>query len=102
MTTVAEHASNIIDLAATADSLVAQFRQLVADLQVEEAAIYEAADAEGITVPDVIAGRRRLASYALTLAGYAEGRDLPPELSQTVTELATAAWGGFLIEPEDI
>jgi len=96
MTTVAEHASNIISLAETADSLVASFRELVANLNAEEAALYAAAAVEGVEVTDAVAGRRRLASYALTLARYAEGRDLPPNLAKSVTELATAAWSEFV------
>lgn len=101
MATVAEHAENIIDLAATADSLVAQFRQLVADLNAEETAIYDAARTEGIVVPDVIAGRRRLASYALTLAGYAEGRDLRNSRSLSPNSPPTHGASRF-VEQEDI
>lgn len=87
MPTVAQHAQNIIDLAEQADSLIEQLRPVLEGIEAAEGALYREAVNNAPAVSDAIAGRRRLAQYA-------QGRAFKPQFSQTVTELATAAWQG--------
>lgn len=92
MATVAEHAQNIVALAETADGLVASFRQLMADLQAEEAALSREALANGPAAASAVAGHTRLGTYALSRARYPAGASLPPEKARSVSELANTAW----------
>lgn len=86
MATVSQHAANIVALAEQADSLVSQFRALMASIEAEEQALHREAITNGPFVQDAIAGRRRLGSYAHALILQPEGS------TPTVTELATSAW----------
>ncbi|MBI1203780.1 MAG: hypothetical protein GC182_14860 [Rhodopseudomonas sp.] len=85
----ASRAQTIVSLAADADALIEDLRPILENIAINEAALYSEAIQEGKPVTDCIAGRRRLAHYAL-------GRCFAPEFSQTVEELATAAWAGYL------
>ncbi|MEZ0170766.1 hypothetical protein [Microvirga sp. TS319] len=97
MATVSQHAAAIVALAQQADGLVSQFRQLMANIEAEEAALVKEARMGGVDMAsDAIAGRRRLGHYAHLLAGYPAGAALPREHSKTVTELATYVWSEFL------
>jgi hypothetical protein len=86
MATVATHAQNIIDLAADADALIAQLGPILENIEAEENGLHVEAIKNGPQVTDAIDGRRRLAHYA-------QGLVFKPQHSQTVTQLATAAWG---------
>ena len=90
MTTVPQHAQNIINLAQQADALISQLRPVLESIAAEENALHREGVKEGAPfVSGAIDGRRRLAHYAAGLV-------YKPEHSQTVTELATSAWREFI------
>ncbi|KRR27503.1 hypothetical protein [Bradyrhizobium retamae] len=90
MTTVSQHAQNIVALAGQADALIAQLRPILDSIAAEENALHREGVKDGTPfVSGAVSGRRRLAHYA-------RGLVYEPEHSQTVTELATSAWKEFI------
>jgi hypothetical protein len=92
---VQTHAQNLITLAQQADGLVDQFRQLVADMQAEEKALFLESVKTGPKVQDAVSGRRRLWAYALSRAAFPTGSTVPADKAKTVEQLSRNAWQHF-------
>lgn len=89
MTTTAQHAQNIADLAEEADTLIGQLRTKLEAIEAEENALFLNAIKSGENVVEAIDGRRRLAWFAREQVHGPGG-------AKSVAALASSAWEEYL------